>query len=62
MTNPEERYYTPIEIARQFRVHKRTVYNWLKDPNHPLNGSKMGTEWRVSASQLKTFVESWSKQ
>ncbi len=57
----EEKYYTPIEVATIFRVHKRTVYAWLKDPNHALNGSKMGTEWRISEAQLKAFVESWKR-
>jgi excisionase family DNA binding protein len=52
-----ERHYAPIEIAHLLGVGHKTVLAWLRDPEHPLQGNKLGTMWRISESALRTYLE-----
>ncbi len=52
-----EQTYEPVEIAALMRVKVRTVRMWLRDPKHPLKGTKIGSIWRVKKSDLAAFME-----
>lgn len=55
---PTQPFFTPAEIADILRVHRRTVTNWIKDPDHPLVGVKMSnTLWRVPRENLIKYLE-----
>lgn len=53
-----EKNYTVDEVAEICRVTPYTVRVWLKDPNHPLVGQKLGLKWLVTETALKTYLES----
>lgn len=52
-----ERTYEPVEIAALMKVQVKTVRMWLRDPSHPLKGTKFGTMWRVKESDLAEFMK-----
>lgn len=52
-----EKLYTVAEVAHIASVTEWTVREWLKDPKHQLNGVKVGTQWRVPASNLIAYLE-----
>jgi excisionase family DNA binding protein len=53
-----ERFYTPVEIAALLGVHRRTIITWLRDPDHVLEGVKLGNNtWRVPESSYKAYLE-----
>jgi excisionase family DNA binding protein len=47
-------YLTPEQIADRLTVKKNTVYSWLRLKK--LNGVKLGKIWRVSETDLKSFL------
>lgn len=53
-----EKNYTVSEVADICRVTEFTVREWLKDPNHPLEGHKPGGRWLVKESALTKYLES----
>ncbi len=57
MSADVEEHYAPVEIAALLKVSKKTVQGWLRDPDHPLVGTKIGTMWRVSKGDLKKYLE-----
>lgn len=55
---PLEKFYAPIEIAALLGVQRRTVVSWLKNPKHPLKGTKIGNNtWRVAESDYVSFLK-----
>lgn len=53
-----ERYLTPVEIAASLQVKTKTVHGWLRNPDHPLVGTKVaGIGWRITREQFRKFVE-----
>lgn len=56
-SSPIERHYAPVEIAHLLGVTHKTVLMWLRDPEHPLRGKKLGTMWRVSETDLRKYLE-----
>lgn len=55
------RLLTPVEIAASLRVDVKTVCKWLRDPSHPLKGTKVNNMWRINPEDLKTFIEGENK-
>lgn len=51
----DTRYYTLTEIADRLQVSWRTVQRWVK--RGELKAHKLGTEWRVSESDMGRFLE-----
>lgn len=54
--SPIERQYRPVEIAHLMKVGPKTVLGWLRNPEHPLVGNKIGTQWYVPESHLRKFL------
>jgi len=54
-------YYTRNEVAKQLRVHPRTIERWLKGKS--LKGYKLGggktSLWRISKNEIKRFLENY---
>ena len=50
-----EKMYTCAEIADEYRVTIRTVYDWIKTGR--LTAIKIGKSFRVKESSLKTFEQ-----
>lgn len=48
--NPPSPYLDPLEAAEALRVHRRTVYRWLRTGKVP--GHKIGGVWRIWRSDL----------
>ena len=46
---------TPTDVAKRLQMNERTVTQWLRKGF--LRGFKIGKEWRVSETDLETFVE-----
>ena len=55
----EEKYYTPDEIARMFKVTRNAVYNWYRQGQ--LEGIHMGRALRISETALQKFIQQGSK-
>lgn len=51
----DEYYYTPSEVARQFRVTRQAVYNWISEGKLP--AIRLGQAIRIPKSALMTFVQ-----
>ena len=51
----EEKYYTPDEIARMFKVTRNAVYNWYR--RGQLEGIHVGRALRISEKALQTFIQ-----
>ncbi len=50
----EEKLLTPPQVAGLLQIHERTVTRWLRD--HYLRGFKLGKEWRISPTDLRSFI------
>ena len=50
-------YFTPVEVAHLLKKEPRTVRGWLRDPNHPLAGTKVGNSWLVSRTSLANYLK-----
>ena len=50
----DEQLLTPPQVAERLQVNERTVTQWLRKGY--LRGFKIGKEWRVSAADLKNFL------
>ena len=54
-------FFTKEEVAKEFRVHPRTVERWLK--KRLLRGYKLGNGntalWRIPKDELKKFLEKY---
>lgn len=50
------RWLTPVEIAYMLDKNVKTVNGWLRDPDHPLQGKKIGNSWRVHPDDFKQFM------
>ncbi len=49
-------YLTPKKVAEKAKVHKDTVWKWLRDET--LQGTRInGRNWRIKESDLKEFLE-----
>lgn len=46
---------TPSDVASYLQVEERTITRWLREST--LRGYKIGKEWRVSKTDLDSFVE-----
>jgi excisionase family DNA binding protein len=46
---------TPSDVANRLQMNERTVTLWLR--KGLLRGFKIGKEWRVSETDLETFIE-----
>lgn len=61
MTSPEPpqlvEWLAPVEIAFMLKTSAKTVQGWLRDDNHPLKGTKIGTMWRVHPDDFATFMK-----
>lgn len=53
---PIERQFQPVEIAHIMHKNVKTVLGWLRDPDHPLTGNKVGNQWYVPESHLAAFL------
>ena len=51
----EERMYTVEEVANRLRVKPRTVRGWIASGE--LIALDVGREYRISQSDLNTFIE-----
>lgn len=49
-----EKYYTPEEIADNFKVNRKTVYNWIQSGK--LKAVKIGHFWRISETELNRLL------
>ena len=52
---PDERYFSPDDVALKLNVKPLTVRRWLKSGK--LKGLKVGRLWRVRESDLKAFLK-----
>jgi excisionase family DNA binding protein len=55
-----ERLYNPTEIAEYLQVHRETVMEHLRSGK--LRGRKVGRLWRISESDLQTFIDAYINQ
>lgn len=55
----EEKYYTPDEIARMFKVTRNAVYNWYR--RGQLGGIHIGRTLRISEAALQAFIQQGRK-
>lgn len=53
-----QQYYTPEQTAEKLAIKPRTVREWLRTGR--LQGTKVSNLWRVSESQLESFLRSSS--
>ena len=57
--NKNMKYFTLEEVAKEFRVHKRTVMRWLQ--NGSLKGYKLGKSHtsilRIPEAEIKKFLD-----
>lgn len=52
------RFYTTAQVGEMFGVTAYTVREWLKDPEHPLVGSKLkGGGWRVRVTEAERYAQ-----
>jgi len=51
----EDTLLTPVQVAERLQLQERTVTRWLRTGY--LRGFKLGKEWRVSSSDLRSFME-----
>ena len=51
----EEKLLTPVQVAERLQIRERTVNRWLR--NGYLPGFKLGREWRIVATDLRSFME-----
>ena len=51
----DEHYFTPAEVARQFRVTRQAVYNWINEGKLP--AVRLGQAIRIPRRALMTFVQ-----
>lgn len=56
MSDELVRWLSPVEIAYMLGQQQRTIQGWLRDPNHPLKGRKVGTQWRVHPDDFQKFM------
>ena len=52
----KEQFYTPKEIAEQYRVTSQAVTKWIKQGK--LKAVKVGNVWRIPESALDEFIKS----
>jgi len=55
-----ERLMTPEEVAEALQMHVETVKRLLRQGKLP--GFKVAGQWRISPSELKTFLEEQRKK
>jgi excisionase family DNA binding protein len=55
-----ERYYTPPELAAQYRVTRQAIWNWIRQGR--LRAIRLGTVYRISESDWNAFLETQQKQ
>lgn len=46
---------TITELEKKFRVHRTTIYRWLKSKK--LRGIRMGGRWRFDPDDLDKFLK-----
>ncbi len=51
----EDTLLTPVQVAERLQLQERTVSRWLLTGY--LRVFKLGIEWRVSSSDLRSFME-----
>ncbi len=51
----EDTLLTPVQVAERLQLQERTVTRWLRTGY--LREFKLGKEWRVSSSDLRSFME-----
>lgn len=55
-----ERLLTPEQTAKYLQVAKRTVYKWLQEGK--IQGTKLGSLWRVPETALEKFIDANRKR
>lgn len=50
------RWLTPVEIAYMLGKDVKTINGWLRNPDHPLKGQKVGASWRVHPRDFERFM------
>ena len=50
-----EKLYTVIETAEYLRVHRMTIYNWLKEGK--IKSSKIGDNHLIAESEIKRVLK-----
>lgn len=58
-TMNEAKVYTLREIAEQYKVTRRALYNWVKSGK--LQAIKLGSEWRVTQEALDSFTRAGTR-
>lgn len=53
------KFYTLDEVADIIKLTRRSLYTYIN--NGKLKAVKIGKYWRVSESDLKSFIESFEK-
>lgn len=43
-------FWTPAEVARYLRIHRRTIYRLLESGE--IEGVRIGDSWRIPAAQF----------
>lgn len=56
-TDLPEQMLAPVQIAHILQRRVQDIQSWLRDPNHPLTGIKVGNQWRVKRSHLRELIE-----
>lgn len=51
-----DEYITPGQAAKELRVTRQTIYNYLNDPNHPLPAIKAGG-WKIRRGDLAAYIQ-----
>lgn len=52
----EEKFYTPIEISKRYKVTTQAVNKWIREGK--LKAIKLGNVWRIPESALLEFIKS----
>jgi excisionase family DNA binding protein len=55
MQQQEEHYYTSNQLAAHYKVTRQAIWNWIRQGR--LKAIRLGTVYRISESDWKTFLE-----
>ena len=53
--SPAEQYYTVKEVAAICRIHRQTVYGWLRKKIIPAKQIRYNSPWYIEAKDIPTF-------
>jgi excisionase family DNA binding protein len=50
----EERYYTPPELAAQYRITRQAIWNWIRQGR--LKAIRLGRAYRINETDWMEFL------